>query len=101
MSSRGRSRGTFVHVEQLRGWQEGGRKFVSIGDYMDAEPKVFLDYTQRALDNAYDQPLWAPNFQEILAQSRVRCDEIRRRFKHFEVKYGEGAEESLEIVPSV
>jgi arylformamidase len=67
---------------------------------MPEEPTVFLHYTQKALDDAYDQQRWAPNLQELVTERKGLCAEIRRRHKHFEAKYGEGAEEILEIVPA-
>ena len=67
---------------------------------MQNEPKVFLDYTQKALDDAYDQLRWAPNLQELVSERKGLCAGLRRRFKTSEVKYGEGDEEVLEIVPA-
>jgi arylformamidase len=67
---------------------------------MQNEPRVFLDYTQKALDDAYDQQRWAPNLQELVGERKGLSAEMRRRFKTIEVKYGEGDEEVLEIVPA-
>ncbi len=67
---------------------------------MQTEPKVYLDYTQKALDDSYDQQRWAPNLKELVAQRPGLCAEIRRRFKTVGAKYGEGPEEVLEIVPA-
>ncbi|HXR85491.1 MAG TPA: alpha/beta hydrolase [Stellaceae bacterium] len=67
---------------------------------MTDEPKVYLDYTQKALDDAFEQTVWAPNFEELRDKNKVRCAEIRARFEHFERRYGEGPDETLEIVPA-
>ena len=40
--------------------------------------KVFLDYDQKALDDAYDQAIYAPNRDQILARI-ARSSEIARR----------------------
>ncbi|HEX3972606.1 MAG TPA: alpha/beta hydrolase [Stellaceae bacterium] len=67
---------------------------------MADEPKVYLDYTQRALDDAFEQNVWAPNFEELRDKNKVRCAAVRANFEHFERRYGEGAQETLEIVPA-
>jgi arylformamidase len=64
------------------------------------EPKIYLDYTQRELDDAFEQTVWAPNFEELRDKNKARCADIRARFEYFERRYGEGAEETLEIVPA-
>ena len=40
--------------------------------------KVFLDYDQKALDDAYDQSVYAPNREQILARL-ARASELARR----------------------
>lgn len=67
---------------------------------MATATKVFLDYTQQELDDAFEQTLWAPNFEELRDKSRARCAELRRSLKHFEVSYGPSADETLEILPT-
>ena len=67
---------------------------------MADEPKVYLDYTQRELDDAFEQAVWAPNFEELRAKNKARCAEIRARFEHFERRYGAGEDETLEILPA-
>jgi arylformamidase len=62
--------------------------------------KVFLDYTQQELDDAFEQTLWAPNFEALRAQSNARCAEMRQSLKHFETSYGPSADETLEIFPT-
>jgi arylformamidase len=72
----------------------------SAGSDAKAAPKVFLDYTQDELDRAYDQQVWASNFKELRKESFARCEELRRRMRHFEVSYGPSPEETLEILPT-
>ncbi|HEY1506202.1 MAG TPA: alpha/beta hydrolase [Stellaceae bacterium] len=67
---------------------------------MTDEPKVYLDYTQKELDDAFEQAVWAPNFEELRDKNKARCAEIRGRFEHFERRYGEGPHETVEIVPA-
>lgn len=67
---------------------------------MADEPKVYLDYTQKELDDAFEQNVWAPNFEELRDKNKARCADVRSRFEHFERRYGEGADETLEIVPT-
>jgi arylformamidase len=62
--------------------------------------KVFLDYTQQELDDAFEQQLWAPNFAELNAQRKARCTELRQKLEHFETRYGPGTDETLEILPT-
>ena len=57
---------------------------------MADEAKVYLDYTQQQLDDAFEQSVWAPNFEELRDKNRARCAEVRSRFEHFERRYGEG-----------
>ena len=67
---------------------------------MTATNKVFLDYTQQELDDAFEQTLWAPNFEALRKQSNIRCAELRERLEHFETSYGPSADETLEIFPT-
>ncbi|HWE74942.1 MAG TPA: alpha/beta hydrolase [Stellaceae bacterium] len=67
---------------------------------MADEPKVYLDYTQRELDDAFEQTVWAPNFEELRDKNKERCAEVRSHFEHFERRYGQGEHETLEIVPT-
>jgi arylformamidase len=64
------------------------------------EPKVYLDYTQKELDDAFEQTVWAPNFEELRDNNKARCADIRARFEHFERRYGDGPHETVEIVPA-
>jgi arylformamidase len=61
--------------------------------------KVFLDYTQEELDQAYDQTVWAPNFPELRMLNIQRSASVRERRSHQEAHYGNGEEETLEILP--
>jgi len=63
-------------------------------------PKVYLDYTQQELDDAFEQTVWAPNFEELRDKNKARCADIRARFEHFERRYGDGPDETVEIVPA-
>jgi arylformamidase len=65
-----------------------------------AEAKVYLDYTQKELDDAFEQTVWAPNFEELRDKNKQRCAEVRSRYEHFEHRYGEGKDETLEILPA-
>ncbi len=67
---------------------------------MTTAAKVFLDYTQQELDDAFEQTLWAPNFAELRAETAARCAELRRNLKHVEMSYGPSADETLEILPT-
>ena len=67
---------------------------------MADEPKVYLDYTQKELDDAFEQTVWAPNFEDLRDKNKERCAEVRARFEHFERRYGEGKDETLEILPT-
>ncbi len=67
---------------------------------MTDEPKVYLDYTQQELDDAFEQTVWAPNFEELRDKNKARCADVRARFEHFERRYGDGPHETVEIVPA-
>ena len=60
--------------------------------------KVFLDYDQKALDDAYDQALYAPNRDQILARLAHTSELVRRRIgapeRH---SYGEKDIEGLDV----
>ena len=67
---------------------------------MATESKVFLDYTQQELDDAFEQTLWAPNFETLRDDNKARCAGLRGRLPHFERSYGQSADETLEILPA-
>src|SRR5215470_15138563 len=59
--------------------------------------KVFLDYTQKELDDAYDQSVWAKNAQEVITRYGTSSEAIRAKYK-FETKaYGTGEDAKLDI----
>lgn len=65
---------------------------------MTTATKVYLDYTQQELDDAFEQTLWAPNFEELRDKNKTRCAELRRSLEHSVVSYGTSADETLEIL---
>lgn len=67
---------------------------------MAAAAKIYLDYTQEELDQAFEQGRWAANFEAIRARNKARCIELRRTLEHFERSYGPSADETLEILPT-
>ena len=40
--------------------------------------KVFLDYDQKGLDDAYDQAVYAPNREQVLARLAHTSELVRR-----------------------
>ena len=67
----------------------------------DSSPKVYLDYTQAELDAAYDQKVWAPNREEIVAWYAEESAKVRARLAHRRsVPYGAGEDETLDIFPA-
>ena len=67
---------------------------------MTTTEKVFLDYTQEELDDAYDQARWAPNIAEMRLLPQRLSAEVRARNPHFERSYGPTDDETFEIVPT-
>src|SRR5438876_1148538 len=60
--------------------------------------KVFLDYDQQALDAAYDQAVYAPNRDQILARLAHTSELVRRRLGAPErFSYGEKPIEGLDV----
>jgi len=60
--------------------------------------KVFLDYDQAALDAAYDQAVYAPNRDQILARFAHESQLVRQRIGAPErFSYGEKAIEGLDL----
>lgn len=60
--------------------------------------KVFLDYDQKALDDAYDQAIYAPNRDQVLARLARTSELVRQRLGLPEVlSYGEKPIERLEL----
>lgn len=61
-------------------------------------PKVFLDYDQCALDKAYDQRVWAPNMEHLLAGYAAASTRCRERLgPPLRFAYGESAAEQLDV----
>jgi len=60
--------------------------------------KVFLDYDQKALDDAYDQAVYAPNRDQILKRLAYTSELVRKRVgapeRH---KYGQADIEGLDL----
>src|SRR6267143_280071 len=60
--------------------------------------KVFLDYDQQALDAAYDQAVYAPNRDQILARLAHTSELVRRRIGTPErFSYGKTPIEGLDV----
>src|SRR5258708_15802328 len=60
--------------------------------------KVFLDYDQQALDAAYDQAMYAPNRDQLLARFARASELARQRLGAAErFAYGENAIEGLDL----
>ena len=67
----------------------------------EAVRKVYLDYTQAELDAAYDQRVYAPNREEIVAWYGAEGARVRERFEmRRSVPYGNGEDETLDIFPA-
>ncbi len=62
--------------------------------------KVFLDYTQKELDDAFEQTIWAPNFETLRDDNKARCEALRKKLEHVELRYGDGANETFEVLPT-
>lgn len=62
---------------------------------------VFLDYTQEALDRAYDQRAWAANAEQVIARYGEISRAVRTRYALTTERYGAGADETLDIYPPV
>src|SRR2546426_3380285 len=78
-----------------------GLAVTATGRRAHAQPKVFLDYDQDALDRAYDQRVWAPNMDAVLKRYVVNSDGVRARLGAPKtVAYGASAIETLDIYPT-
>src|SRR5688572_21354161 len=65
------------------------------------EPTVFLDYTQAALDLAYDQRPWAPTMDETLAANIAASEAVRGRLRHHAgLPYGLTPDEVVDVFPA-
>ena len=67
----------------------------------EAARKVYLDYTQAELDAAYDQRVYAPNREEIVAWYGAEGARVRARLEmRRSVPYGACEDETLDIFPA-
>jgi arylformamidase len=59
--------------------------------------RVFLDYTQEQLDQAYDQLVWAPHRDAIQAEIRKDCEAVRRKMPPRTERYGRSDKQELDV----
>ena len=59
--------------------------------------RVFLDYTQAELDQAYDQLVWAPHRDTIQAEIRKDCEAVRQAMPPRTERYGKSEMQVLDI----
>jgi arylformamidase len=59
--------------------------------------KLFLDYTQEQLDQAYDQLYWAPQRDAIQAEIRKACEAVRQAMPPRTERYGKSDIQVLDI----
>lgn len=65
---------------------------------MAGDHKVFLDYTQRELDDAYDQAVYAPNRDQVIARFAAASELVRKRLGPPErFAYGRTPMEGLDV----
>ena len=62
-----------------------------------AQSAVFLDYTQEALDKAYDQRVWASNAEEVIGRYAKDSAEVRKKYPPRTERYGESDAETLDL----
>lgn len=68
------------------------------GSASAANPKVWLDYDQEALDKAYDQKNYAPNMKTVLGRYGTNSDLTRSRLgEPKRLAYGESKVEALDL----
>lgn len=64
-------------------------------------PSLFREYDQKALDDQYEQRVWAKNAEEVIARYGARSDEVRRRIGEPRIeRYGPTAPETLDVYGS-
>jgi arylformamidase len=67
----------------------------------DAEPKVWLDYTQKELDDQYNQRKLVPDADDYMARHGVLSEKVRGELQGFiDVPYGPTEDEKLDIFPA-
>jgi arylformamidase len=60
-----------------------------------------MDHTQEELDRAYDQRVWAPNADEVIARYATASAEVRARVRReADLRYGPTADETLDWFPT-
>jgi arylformamidase len=59
--------------------------------------RVFLDYTQEQLDQAYDQLVWAPHRDAIQAEIRKDCEAVRQKMPPRTERYGRSDKQELDV----
>ncbi|MBY0511697.1 MAG: alpha/beta hydrolase [Rhodospirillaceae bacterium] len=67
------------------------------GPAFGAEPKVYLDYTATALDQALDQQRYAPNWLDIVKELGRRSDAAIKAAPPVTQAYGDDPDEALDI----
>ena len=60
------------------------------------EPKVYLDYTQQELDDAYNQRLWADNAEAVIARYTSDSAAARAKYPPRSFRYGPSGDETLD-----
>jgi arylformamidase len=60
-------------------------------------PRVWLDMDQKALDDAYDQSVYAPNSEQVAKRRTVNSAEVRARLKPRRLAYGATPHEMLDL----
>ena len=60
-------------------------------------PPVWLDLDQKALDDAYDQSVWASNGKQVLERYAVLSDDVRARLGAQRFSYGVTPVETLDV----
>jgi arylformamidase len=79
-----------IGLVPLRAWGEQAK-----------QGKVFLDYTQKELDDAYDQRVWAKNAPDVIKRYGTSSAAIRAKYKFETKSYGEGEDNKLDIFAPV
>ena len=66
-----------------------------------AETKVWLDYTQKELDDQYNQRILVPDADDYMARHGALSEKVREELKCFiDVPYGPSEDEKLDIFPA-
>ena len=62
--------------------------------------KVYLDYTQQELDDAYNQRRWAENAQEVIDRYTTDSAAVRAKYPPRTFRYGPTGDETLDWFPT-